>query len=150
MTDAQDESRLEQYVDIRELHPEFDHRVCPCCDAEWFYKHGVASGVYCPYCESRPLFRRLGEKYAPHYHEAMQNDDSEIMPPPYHHAIPKAMAYEASEELGFAVNHMHCMKWIWWALPDGVEHSRSEEPGETRKPHQSNIIRRPTEASADV
>lgn len=148
MPSDQHERSAPQYTDVREFHPDFDHRECPCCGTEWYYKLGSSRGTHCPHCRSKPLFRRLAEEYAEHYYEAQQADDSNIKPPDYHHAIPTAMAYEASEILGYGVNHFHCMHYIWCALPDGARHARDEEPQTkvTRLPDR--IISGPTEGSA--
>lgn len=65
----------------------------------------------------RPYFYTLARKYADHYAE-YDKDDYNIRPTPYHRYIPKAMAYEASEELGYDVNEFLCLEYIFEELPE--------------------------------
>lgn len=131
------------YRDIRDLHAEFERRECPCCGLQWYYKNGMANGTYCPECESRPLFWKLAEKYAAHYAE-YDRDEYNIAPPPYHRYIPKAMAYEASEELGFPVNEYRCLRFIDASLSESHRRHKDEVPW-THKPREDAIITDPRE-----
>lgn len=135
------------YVDVRDVHSMYERRACPCCEMEWYYENGSSHGSQCPNCQSKPLYRRLAEKYGEHYYEAQQSDDSNVKPPKYHHRIPKAMAYEVSDILGWSVNHFHCMNWIWWALPEGARHSTDEEPS-VKGLYHSDMVAKPPEGEA--
>lgn len=72
----------------------------------------------------RDYFRDLAEEYAKHYAE-YDEDDYDIKPEPYHRYVPLAMAYEASEELGYEVNQFQCLDWIDAMLPE--DHRRHTE-----------------------
>lgn len=134
-------STTRNYVDIRDIHPDYERRACSCCGAEWYYQEGSANGYYCPICDCRPLLRELGVEYAEDY-ASYSEEDYNIKPEPFHVYIPLAMAYEASEELGFPVNEFRCLRFIDDALPESHRRHKPNPP-ETRKAPPYNVIESP-------
>jgi hypothetical protein len=128
---------LNGYTDIRKLHPDREFRSCPECGHEWLHKYWQSDGKQkeaavtstCPNCRLVPLLDRLAKDYAEHVAE-LEPEDPGIRPSPTLRYVGKAMAYRASELVGYGVNGLSCEAYIKFHLPDWHWLSRDEHPSE--------------------
>jgi len=136
---------VDEYVDVRRFHPDREFRQCPECGHEWLHKYWISGGERkeasktssCPNCRLMPLLARLAERYAEHVVE-MEPEDPGVRPSPTLRYVGKAMAYEASEMVGYRVNSLSCEAHIKYKLPERHWLSRDEHPSERYDPGRIN------------
>jgi ssDNA-binding Zn-finger/Zn-ribbon topoisomerase 1 len=125
------------YVDIRKHSDAREFRRCPECGHEWLHERWRRDGDWkeaartsnCPNCRLVPLLDRLAPEYASHVVE-LEPEDPGIRPSGTLRYVGKAMAYEASERVGYTVNSLSCESYIKIHLPDCHWLHRDEHPSQ--------------------
>lgn len=133
------ETEPREYVDIHGIHPDWEHRECVVCGSKWWHRYWMsdsgerkerADTTNCPHCRLEPLLNELAEKYVEHV-QAYDGDYGNAL---HSHFWPhaKAMAYEASEIVGYGVNPMTCKMWFRSKLPEDSKY-HTEQPTDAER-----------------